>query len=54
MKWLYRVLRLVFCPHKYDKLMAHGQLLNNNNEAFGNYYDKECKYCGKIKRFECC
>jgi hypothetical protein len=51
MKWLYRILRLFFCPHKYTTTVDVGKIRDNGN-VIGNYYDKECKYCGKMKHFQ--
>ena len=55
MKWLYRILRLVMCPHKYY------QLENKPIQVFKPWSSMEmpsaydyvcrCKYCGKIKAF---
>jgi hypothetical protein len=50
MKYLYKILRLFFCPHKYDKILAKGPV-RDGYKTIGLYYDKECKYCGKIKAF---
>lgn len=52
MKYLYRILRLFFCPHKY-KLTLHGPI-HLDGKPVGSYYDKTCYYCGKVKRFESC
>lgn len=50
MKWLYRILRLFFCPHKYKSL--HEGSVVCKSTTIGRYYDKECKYCGKMKRYQ--
>lgn len=63
MKYLYKILRLFFCPHKYNKLLGKGdivvnkykvvddKLYANGYDVTGNYYNKECCYCGKVKVF---
>lgn len=52
MKYLYAILRLFFCPHNYTKTVAGGKYVDHQGRALSSYYDKECKHCGKIKRFE--
>lgn len=52
MKYLYRILRLFFCPHVYDKVLSSGAIVSlRAGGDIGKYYDKECKHCGKVKRF---
>lgn len=52
MKYLYKILRLFFCPHKYDKILLKGAIIDCG-DRIGSYFNKECCYCGKIKKFEC-
>lgn len=57
MKYLYKILRLFFCGHKYD-LIISGTVFQREDYDIGSgfpigiYYDKNCRYCGKVKRFE--
>lgn len=51
MKWLYRILRLFFCPHVYEKEVCSGGVVSGGRNI-GRFYDKECKHCGKIRRFQ--
>lgn len=52
MKYLYKILRLFFCPHKFDRLLAKGPIVEfSNGPVVGNYYNKECVYCGKVRGF---
>ena len=51
MKYLYKILRLFFCPHKYKKTVTYGPVTEDGS-VIGNYRDKECRYCGRIKRFQ--
>lgn len=51
MKYLYKILRLFFCPHKYIQKEKHTVLKSNNNDIVGFFYIKECKYCGEIIQF---
>lgn len=61
MKYLYCILRLFFCPHKYKIELTQGNTFSHFFDEFemekvmtGHYYDRECNYCGKIKRFKSC
>lgn len=56
MKYLYKILRLFLCPHKYNKTIALGKISRLSEYTgdwiqIGNSYDKECIYCHKLKRF---
>lgn len=56
MKYIYKILRLFLCPHKYRKTINDGYYARFNELGMervknGSWYDKECCYCGKIKRF---
>jgi hypothetical protein len=50
MKYLYRILRLFFCPHKYLVYLTAEIQNQHNGKQVGNIYDLQCKYCGKFKR----
>lgn len=52
MKGLYRILRLFFCPHDYKITVNSGNVTLCGGAIIGRYYDKECKHCGKIRRFQ--
>lgn len=48
MKWLYRILRLVKCPHKWN--IAHRTNVKDENGAYiGINFVLQCHYCGDIK-----
>jgi len=47
MKWVYRILRLFFCPHKWE-VLGKNPLLREDNERFGDMYILKCKHCGKL------
>ena len=51
MKYLYKILRLFFCPHKYSKTVSKGNIIGFNGTVQGYFYDKECCYCGKVREF---
>lgn len=51
MKYLYKILRLFFCPHKYGKIVTKGNIVNSDKTVLGKFYDKECNYCGRIRAF---
>lgn len=58
MKYLYMTLRLFFCPHKFRKTLRDGQYIDYLSDLApdikvikGTFYDKECSYCGIVKRF---
>lgn len=52
MKWLYRILRLFICPHKWELYRNIEQLMENNatKEKFIGFYIfvLKCKRCGEI------
>lgn len=50
MKWIYRILRLFFCPHNYRKLDVYEKKVGGR--IIGYSYVKECVYCGEVKEFE--
>lgn len=50
MKYLYKILRLFFCPHKWNKTVNKGPVTDGVIKV-GNYYDKECAYCHAIREF---
>jgi hypothetical protein len=51
MKYLYKILRLFICPHRYTQK----ERIETVNHLIGNVmqidYVKECRYCGKIRNF---
>lgn len=47
MKYLYKILRLWFCPHKW-KTTANGELIQDG-VCIGHYTYLQCKYCGNVK-----
>jgi hypothetical protein len=49
MKYLYKILRLFFCPHKYQDVKIG--LIGDEGVTIGTFYDKKCRYCGHMKRF---
>lgn len=54
MKWLYRILRLFFCPHKYeieDKYERTKTFVSGVKHVTHIYINR-CKYCGKQKKLE--
>lgn len=51
MKYLYKIIRIFFCPHKYSKTIKSGKLIGDIGESIGDFYNKECRYCGKVKCF---
>ena len=55
MHYLYKILRLFFCPHKYGniiyKISYHPDGDKNNMPEYIKYI-KECKYCGKMIKFK--
>lgn len=55
MKYLYKILRLFFCPHKYGKITHEIKVYEDgDNSKIPNFikYIKECKYCGRMKEFK--
>lgn len=51
MKWLYRILRLFFCPHKYEIAGETEITRSSDNSVAGHLVILECKHCGKLKEF---
>ena len=53
MKYLYKILRLFKCPHKYIKIdkykTTHTYMSGKEIEVVE--YHLQCKYCGKIKSY---
>jgi len=49
MKWLYRILRLFFCPHFWIKIDKESIKSNGEEYWVGDLYTLQCKYCGEIK-----
>lgn len=46
MKYLYKILRMFFCPHKYK----HTDTFNietKDKRVIEKVVEKSCKYCGK-------
>lgn len=59
MKWLYRILRLFFCPHKFELLEKYNRKrvfqatwTEKDVTVESQYYINRCKYCGKLEKFE--
>jgi len=50
MRWLYKILRLFFCPHRFKR--TNEIHLLNGGKQYGTKYVGECRYCGKIKGFK--
>lgn len=49
MKWIYRILRLFFCPHRYEILGEHnGERMDG---ALYRAHQLKCKRCGICKMF---
>jgi hypothetical protein len=56
MKYLYKILRLFKCPHKW-KIIKTIDVYENyfgtlSKLPIGEKYIKECKYCGEIRKFK--
>lgn len=52
MKYLYRILRLFFCSHKYEIFEQGTRTYRPTGHVIGTFYISKCRYCGKIKSFE--
>lgn len=52
MKWLYRILRLFFCPHKWVEKDTKPIRKSYTQSVIGISSIKVCKYCGKEKHFQ--
>lgn len=52
MKWLYRLLRLFFCPHKFVTLDEHPVNEKGQTTPYNIVYRQECKYCGRHNTYE--
>lgn len=52
MKWLYRILRLFFCPHKWVEKNAYSINRNDDKKQVGVFTIKTCRYCGKERSFK--
>lgn len=50
MKYLYKILRLFFCPHKYT-ILYKVSCFDGSDAIMPSYYKYHlrCRYCGKIK-----
>lgn len=48
MKYLYYILRLFFCPHKW-KFIKSINIIDENNNPLGNDMACQCQRCGKFK-----
>lgn len=55
MKYLYKIFRLFFCPHKFLNKEKYNstKTYKSGEEINSVLYIKECKYCGKIKTYVC-
>jgi hypothetical protein len=47
MKYFYRILRLFFCPHKYETIGISEVKPYNEDFVYKRIYRQECEYCGK-------
>lgn len=52
MKWLYRILRLFLCPHKWMEKNSKNIIKSDTRAVIGLSSIKVCKYCGEEKHFE--
>jgi hypothetical protein len=52
MKYLYKILRLFFCPHKYKLVSEKGIIKSSSQKQIGSLRIKECQYCGKEKGYK--
>jgi hypothetical protein len=52
MRYLYKVLRLFFCPHRFQ-INRVVNLIEDENSIIPNAYNilNRCKYCGELKKF---
>lgn len=54
MKWIYRILRLFFFPHKFIFIENIDYVnLDTSTIIIGRSKINRCKYCGKYKSFKC-
>lgn len=52
MKYLYKILRLFFCPHKYNKTLNKADIVTTvDKRIVGFSYTSQCSYCGRIKNY---
>ena len=51
MKWLYKILRLVKCPHKYYQINKVALVEYPGAMSHADRYTCRCSRCGKIKGF---
>lgn len=51
MKYLYKILRLFLCPHKYKIIATSDIVTSVTTSITGTYARTQCKYCGKIKSY---
>lgn len=52
MRWLYRILRLFKCPHRWEVEFKNSHTIHDGvGVPIANYYNwaLRCKYCGDIK-----
>ncbi len=48
--WIYRMIIGHFgCEHTYE-IISEGKMIGYGNEKCGDFYNLQCKKCGKIKR----
>ena len=45
MKWLYRILRLFMCPHRWERAGCYS-IVNANNTIVATIIDQRCTRCG--------
>ncbi len=49
-KWLYRILRLFFCPHRW--ILVQKRELHRSGYYVYTLRINKCRYCGKEKTFK--
>jgi hypothetical protein len=52
MKYLYKILRLFFCPHRWDiKNTEKMELIDGDDTIVKDYtkFTLQCRYCGNLK-----
>jgi hypothetical protein len=49
MRWLYRILRIFFCPHRWHEFDRIRVFEPEQSHPFGDRYVLQCRYCGKLR-----
>jgi hypothetical protein len=47
MRWIYRILRLFFCPHRLEAVASHQVWDEDATRARGVIRISRCRYCGR-------